>query len=68
MATRPTNDRIRELASLPNVNEDAVFNFLGTLPDDTTIADDLMNLDMDTRLYGWNLETYRAIERGILNR
>jgi hypothetical protein len=67
MATRPTNDRIRELASLPNVNEDAVFNFLGTLPNDTTIVDDLMNLDMDTRLYGWNRETYRAIERGILN-
>jgi hypothetical protein len=68
MAQRPTNDRIRELASLPNVNEEAVFNFLGTLPDDTTIADDLMNLDMDARLYRWNDETVKAIRDGILNR
>jgi len=68
MAQRPTNDRIRELASLPNVNEEAVFNFLGTLPDDTTIADDLMNLDMDARLYRWNDETVKSIRDGILNR
>ena len=67
MKKRPTNERIRQLASLPNVNEDAVFNFLGTLPDHTTKADDMMNLDMDSRLYGWNKETYQAIERGILN-
>jgi hypothetical protein len=68
MSTRPTNERIKELASLPNVEEDAVFNFLGTLPSDTTQVDDLMNLDMDARLYRWTEETTKAIRNGILGR
>ena len=66
MSTRPTNERIKELASLPNVEEDAVFNFLGTLPSNTSQADDLMNLAMDARLYQWNEVTRKAIETGIL--
>jgi hypothetical protein len=65
MSKRPTNERIKELASLPNVNENAVFNFLGTLPSNTSQADDLMNLQMDARLYRWNPETVKAIETGI---
>jgi hypothetical protein len=65
MSKRPTNERIKELASLPNVDEDAVFNFLGTLPSHTTIADDRMNLIMDAKLYGWNIETIKAISDGI---
>jgi len=68
MAHRPTKERIEELASRPNVKKIPVFNFLGTLPSDTTIADDLMNLDMDAKLYGWNVETVKAIRDGILNR
>jgi hypothetical protein len=66
MSKRPTHERIKELASLPNVNEDAVFNFLGTLPSHTNWLDDLMNLNMDRNLYKWNIETYKAIEAGIL--
>ncbi len=68
MSKRPTNERIKELASLPNVHEDAVFNFLGTLPCHTSQADDLMNLAMDARLYQWTAETTEAIRRGILGR
>jgi len=68
MSKRPTNKRIKELASPPNVDEDAVFNFLGTLPSHTTMADDLMNLAIDARLYQWTEETTQAIRNGILER
>jgi hypothetical protein len=66
MSKRPSNERIKELASMPNVIGDVVFNFLGTIPPHTSVIDDLMNLDMDTRLYFWNESTRKAIETGIL--
>ncbi len=65
MSKRPTNERIIQLATSSNVDEDAVINFLGTLPSNTTISDDLMNLIMDAKLYGWNIETIKAISDGI---
>jgi hypothetical protein len=65
MSKRPSNERIKELASLPNVDEDAVFNFLGTIPSHTSFADDMLNLAMDARLYQWTEETTKAIRTGL---
>ena len=48
-----------------NVNENAVYNFLGTLPSSSNYLDDLCNLEMDGRLYTWNTETINAICEGI---
>jgi hypothetical protein len=65
MKNRPTKETIQHLASGQKVNRTAVYNFLGTLPFNTTEEDDLANLAMDARLYRWNEETIRAIDFGI---
>lgn len=65
MKRRLTPQEIKNLASYPKVNQEAVYNFLGTLPENTSQQDDDCNLAMDTKLYGWNEETIRAISFGI---
>lgn len=59
------NDRIAKLASLPGVDLDAAWNFLGTL-DGLSQAEALANLELDARSYGWNTATCRAIQQGIM--
>lgn len=58
-------DRIEALASMNGVDRRAVENFLGSLPGLTQAAA-LANLEHDTRLYGWNTATGRAIQQGIM--
>lgn len=48
-----------------DVKENAVYNFLGTLPSDSNYLDDLGNLEMDGSLYRWNAATHAAIYKGI---
>ena len=63
---RIPKDKIEKLAARKNVNETAVWNFLGTAHHCGSIPNALMNLDMDARLYGWNAETKQAIKDGLL--
>lgn len=61
-------DRIVELAaSAPDIDTDAVWNFLGTL-DGETQGEALGNLSADATANGWNTQTVRAIEFGIHDR
>ena len=67
MNTNLSRDDIEKLASGKTVKRIAVENFLGSL---TTEGEDAewnayLNLDMDSRLYKWNIATRRAIKRGI---
>lgn len=59
---------IESLASRDGVRETAVWNFLGTAHHCGTVANALMNLGMDARLYGWNKETVKAIRDGLLGK
>jgi hypothetical protein len=61
-------EEIKKLANRSNVNETAVWNFLGTAHFCGNIPNALMNLDMDARIYGWNKETKQAILDGLLNK
>jgi hypothetical protein len=60
-----TSKEIETLASLEGARRIAVENFLGTLPGDTTREQDLANLAMDAKLYGWKLRTIDAIMKGV---
>ncbi len=65
--SRITLQEIAELAALPGVSRDAVVNFLSTL-DDQSQGEALANLEIDARAYGWNTQTGRAIQLGIMLR
>lgn len=62
---RLTKERLNKLASRDGVNPEPVWNFVGSIPFDSTPVDNHMNLLMDARLYGWDQETMRAIRDGI---
>ena len=49
----------------PTCSSEPVYNFLGTLPDNTSSEDDIANLERDAQLYGWNGGTINAIWTGI---
>ena len=56
-------DEIAKLAQQPRVRQVAVQNFLMSMGDNRDWA--IKNLRLDSRLYGWNHETYNAILDGI---
>jgi len=60
-----TNERIEELANQEGVRKNAVLNFLGTVDANANEREALNNLEMDKKLYKWNLLTVRAIRKGI---
>lgn len=60
-----TSERIQFLARGIKVRAIAVENFLFSLNKGTKKVDAEMNLYMDARSYGWNVETQRAIKQGI---
>lgn len=64
---RLTAEEIQKFASRPGVKALAVENFLGTLEvnDLRDVAFAIMNLGFDRNFYGWNQETYDAINDGI---
>jgi hypothetical protein len=62
-----TFEKITELAGLPGVDAEAVFGFLYTL-EDVSQSVALANLELDTRSCGWNTQTARAIQTGIMLR
>lgn len=59
-----SNDEIRLFTNQKNIDVDAVWNFLGTVHF-SEYLDALANLEMDSKLYGWNKETIKAIYEGI---
>lgn len=61
-----TIQEITELANLPGVKLVAVENFLMTVHVNKSAVAALLNLERDRRMYGWNDETVRAIQKGIL--
>lgn len=61
-----TIQEITELANLPGVKPVAVENFLMTVHVNKSAVAALLNLERDRRMYGWNDETVRAIQKGIL--
>jgi hypothetical protein len=65
MKRKLTSKEIETLASLEGARKIAVENFLGTLPSHTTRSEDLANLAMDAKLYGWKLYTVDAIMKGV---
>ena len=58
-------DRIEALASMEGVDRPAVENFLVSLPG-LTQSEALANLERDVVAYGWNTQTGRAIQQGIM--
>jgi hypothetical protein len=60
-----TSKEIETLAMSQGARRNAVENFLETLPKHTNRSQDLANLAMDAKLYGWKLYTVDAIMRGI---
>jgi hypothetical protein len=60
-------ERITALAAMPEVDAEAVFGFLYTL-DGASQSVALANLELDTRSCGWNTQTARAIQQGIMER
>lgn len=56
---------IQDLTSRPGVRQIAVMNFLLTVHHNNDRLAALHNLNLDAGLYGWNEETYRAIQDGI---
>lgn len=60
-----TQERIEELANQQGVRRVAVLNFLFSLDPNGKKSEALMNLDMDKRMYRWNVSTVRAIRKGI---
>lgn len=65
---RIPKEKIEKLANRTNVKETPVWNFLGTAHHCGSIANALMNLEMDARLYRWNRETVQAIRDGLLDK
>ena len=59
-----TAEQIEKLASRKGVKRIPVENFLGSL-DGSNFLDALANLNMDSRLYGWNAATIKALQDGI---
>jgi len=58
-----TFNEIEKFASKKGVRRIAVENFLMSMGTNPMYAE--ANLDMDTRLYGWDLKTRNAIRAGI---
>jgi hypothetical protein len=54
----------RALNRFPGAKEIAVRNFVGSLVG-SGLEEELANLLMDAKLYGWNQATVNAIEYGI---
>lgn len=48
-----------------DVDQDAVWNFLGTAHHCGSYINALCNLEMDAELYRWNKETVKAIMNGL---
>ena len=67
MNTNISIAEIENLASGKNVRKIAVENFLISLPieDENAEWNAYMNLNMDARLYKWNIATKKAIKNGI---
>jgi len=57
-------EEIEKLASKENVRRIAVENFLMSMGGDNKIA--ILNLKLDAFSYGWNRQTVKAIEDGIV--
>ena len=60
-----TAEEIEKLAMRKGVKKIAVENFLMTVTNNANERDAWMNLEMDARLYKWNVKTVRAIGDGI---
>ena len=60
-----TAEEIEKLAMRKGVKKIAVENFLVTMTNNANERDAWMNLEMDARLYKWNVKTVRAIGDGI---
>jgi hypothetical protein len=60
-----TDEEIKVLVATPDARRIAVENFLGTMDVSLPRWMNEGNLDMDTRSYGWNGATVRAISKGI---
>jgi len=58
-------DIIDKLSSRKGVRKIAVENFLISVHNNSTIYDAQMNLRQDSKIYGWNKETIKAIRDGI---
>ena len=57
-------EEIERLAGKENVRQIAVENFLGSMGSDNRIA--ILNMRRDAKMYGWNSQTIKAIEQGII--
>ena len=55
---------IEKLASEKNVRRIAAENFLMSMGGDNVAA--ILNLRLDAKMYKWNKETIRSIEKGII--
>jgi len=64
MKTRPTKEQIEILAAKAS-DPEPVWDFVGSLPFGSTLPDNLANLAMDARLYGWDKSIVDAIREGI---
>ena len=62
---RLLKEEIGPFASRVNVDQEAVWNFLGTAHHCGTYVNALCNLIMDSELYRWNDETINAIMEGL---
>lgn len=60
-----TQERIEELSNQKGVRKTAVLNFLCSIDANASKSEALANLNMDKGLYKWNLQTVRAIRKGI---
>lgn len=58
-----TKEEIEKFASRKDVRRIAVENFLMSMSDEAFA--NYLNLDMDARLYKWNIATVKAIKDGI---
>jgi len=56
---------IEKLASRPNVQAEAVVNFLSSL-EGLTYQEAVANCECDAQSYGWNHETSGAIREGLV--
>lgn len=59
-----TPEKINELSNRKGVRSIAVQNFLTSL-NGLTYQEAIGNLEIDRRLYGWNIITFSAIREGI---
>jgi hypothetical protein len=60
-----TGAEIEAFASRPNVRRIAVENFLGSLGNEFSMGNAMMNLNQDATSYKWNGATMSAIRAGI---